>query len=393
MELRCTVVSEVEELEEARADWEDLLARSDNDEPTLTPLWILSWWRVFGPLGRRALRVGMLREGARLVALLPLVARRVWDHAVPFRRLDALPSGEDEEDEIYSEYIGMIAERGAEDLAAQGFARALVRGEFGAWDEIVLPLMDGSRRAPFAFAEALEKSGALVTVNERAKSPYVPLPSSFDAYLGALSPSRRYLVNRSIRDFERFAGGDLSLRVARTPAELASARATLARLHEARWKTEGSSGVFASERFSAFHDAVMPELFRRGALELAELCARGEPVAALYNVVWKDKVYFYQSGRRADLPGKLRPGIVAHALAIRASIEAGRREYDFLAGAARYKMDLALATRPLVEVRVAQKSLREAMREGAKRAAKRLEELRAGRGAERAEATRESGDV
>jgi CelD/BcsL family acetyltransferase involved in cellulose biosynthesis len=137
----------------------------------------------------------------------------------------------------------------------------------------------------------------------------------------------------------------------------------------------------------------MPELFRRGALELAELCARGEPVAALYNVVWKDKVYFYQSGRRADLPGKLRPGIVAHALAIRASIEAGRREYDFLAGAARYKMDLALATRPLVEVRVAQKSLREAMREGAKRAAKRLEELRAGRGAERAVATRESGDV
>ena len=61
--------------------------------------------------------------------------------------------------------------------------------------------------------------------------------------------------------------------------------------------------------------------------------------------------YFYQSGRRVDVPKAVRPGIALHALAIRASIESGLREYDFLAGASRYKRELALATRPLVTLR------------------------------------------
>jgi len=379
MELRCTVVTEVEALEAARAEWEALLAESDCNEPTLSPLWILAWWRVFGGEGRRSLRVGMVRASGRLVGMLPLVSRRVWHHGVPFRRLEALPSGEAEEDEIFSEYIGLVAARGAEDEVARASVRALSEGTFGPWHELVLPAMDGSRRAPLALAEALERAGAMVHVRERSRCPYVPLPGSFEAYLKSLSSSRRYLVNRSIRDFEGFSGGPVLLRVARTEPELREARKTLERLHEARWMAEGASGVFASPSFCAFHDAVMPELFRRGALEVSELIAGGEPVAALYNLVWNDKVYFYQSGRRADLPRKLRPGIVAHALAIRAAIEAGRREYDFLAGDARYKMDLALATRPLLEVRAAQKTLREAVREGARRAASSLEWIRARR--------------
>jgi CelD/BcsL family acetyltransferase involved in cellulose biosynthesis len=53
-----------------------------------------------------------------------------------------------------------------------------------------------------------------------------------------------------------------------------------------------------------------------------------------------------------DLPKELRPGVVLHALAIRRSIELGRREYDFLAGGSRYKQDLALAVRPLCTVRL-----------------------------------------
>ena len=87
------------------------------------------------------------------------------------------------------------------------------------------------------------------------------------------------------------------------------------------------------------------------SLELLWLVVRGEPIAASYNVVFGNKVYFYQSGRRMDVPKAVRPGIAMHALAIQRSIEAGRREYDFLQGASRYKRDLALASRALVTLR------------------------------------------
>ena len=55
-------------------------------------------------------------------------------------------------------------------------------------------------------------------------------------------------------------------------------------------------------------------------------------------------------------------GIVLHAHAIRSAIDAGRREYDFLAGTSRYKLDLALATRPLVVLRATPPSLVESLR-------------------------------
>jgi CelD/BcsL family acetyltransferase involved in cellulose biosynthesis len=120
----------------------------------------------------------------------------------------------------------------------------------------------------------------------------------------------------------------------------------------------------------------MPALLDRGALELRWLEARGEPIAAIYNIAWQGKVQFYQGGRRMDLPKGLRPGTAIQALAIRAAIEDGRREYDFLAGTARYKMELALAARPLVELRATRPSLGDAARRAAELAIAQARALR-----------------
>jgi CelD/BcsL family acetyltransferase involved in cellulose biosynthesis len=90
--------------------------------------------------------------------------------------------------------------------------------------------------------------------------------------------------------------------------------------------------------------------------------ANGEAVAVSYSVVHDGRVHFYQGGRATAVPKGVRPGIVLHLHAIKAAIEAGRREYDFLAGDARYKLQLATATRPLVALRVTRPSLPEAAR-------------------------------
>jgi hypothetical protein len=65
-----------------------------------------------------------------------------------------------------------------------------------------------------------------------------------------------------------------------------------------------------------------------------------------------------------------------HAYLIKAAIEDGMREYDFLAGASQYKMSLALATRPLVQLRAVRPSLRETARLASNRAADELRGLR-----------------
>ena len=355
--LATQVIGDPAQLAALSAEWSELLAASDMSSPAMSPVWMAAWWRVFGGQDGRELRaVGFRDGGGRLVGLAPLAVRRVWRRpGLPTRLLELIPSGEREADEILSDYLAVVAARGFEQRVADGLAGLLRSGGLGSWDELVMPRMSTDSVIVPLLGAALERAGVM-HLEVTGGSPYIPLPATWDQYLARLSGSKRRLVRTSLRDFEKWSGGRSSLHVARNAAELEEGSRILRELHEARWREEGKSGVFSSPLFTAFHAEVMPALLARGELELMWLCAPEEPVAATYNIVWNGAVHFYQSGRRMDLPRELRPGVVLHALAIRRSIELGRREYDFLAGASRYKQDLALAVRPLCSIRLVRPS-------------------------------------
>jgi CelD/BcsL family acetyltransferase involved in cellulose biosynthesis len=347
--------------------WWDLLERSEQNEPTLSPLWLGTWWKVFGDR-RRRLHVLLIYDEGRLIGLAPLLSRVKWYRpGLPFRRLELIGSGEAEADEICSEYLGVVAERGREAEVVAELARALAAQQLGGWDEAVFPALRGESLTAGLLCDALKDAGLATQTTVTADCPYIALPRSWDDYLAMLPSTARHFVKRSISTFDHWSSGDAELREVRTAADLEHGSSVLRALHENRWSGAGQGGVFASPRFRAFHDEVMQALLARGALELSWLLVRGEPVAALYNFVWNGKVYFYQSGRKLDVPAAVRPGIVAHVYAIRRAIEAGRREYDFLGGASAYKLKLATATRPLLSVRAVRSSTLERARDTAER--------------------------
>jgi CelD/BcsL family acetyltransferase involved in cellulose biosynthesis len=189
----------------------------------------------------------------------------------------------------------------------------------------------------------------------------VRLPATWDAYLATLERSHRYVVSRSLRELKAWAGASgYELRRATTPEQLAEGRAVLERLHEQRWNDRGRAGVFASERFARFHDRVMPRLLEGtdGQLELWWLVVAGEPVAAAYNISYRGRVYFYQSGRKLDVPKSAKPGVALHALLLQEAIARGIQEYDFLQGESMYKRQLAPDSRSLITLRAASPALR-----------------------------------
>jgi CelD/BcsL family acetyltransferase involved in cellulose biosynthesis len=341
-----------------RGEWHDLLARSGAGANglALTPEWLLAWWREFGGLGGRRLRLAVLRRGPRLVGLAPLLSRRAWyPPGIPFRRLEMLGTGEPEADSICSDYLNVIVERGAEAEVAAALTRAAAGRRLGDWDEIVLTRLDGDDPMTAALAAA----GLATQRRSLDEAPYIPLPATWDDYLKRLDRKKRYLVRHSHDEFVAWAGADRRLGRATTADGLARGKRALVALHHERWQGGGS---FRSPRFLRFHDTMMDWRLREGGLELLTLYARGEPAAALYGLVWDGKVYFYQCGRKLDVPKNVRPGGILIGLAIRAAIEAGRREFDFLGGSATYKAQLVLATRPLVAVRAARPTWRERLR-------------------------------
>lgn len=351
-------------------EWTALLSRGRPNGLMLGPDWQVSWWRVFGDLGRRRLCVGAVRDGRRLIGLAPLLRRTQRLHGIlPLRRLEALGSGEPEEDEVLSEYLGLIAEVGAESRVAEALASAVAGGRFGGVDELVIPLADGESPSLAALGAAFRERGWRVAVTQTTEAPYVALPASWEEYLATLPSRRRKELRRTEADLEAWAGEPLRLHVAADQDGLAEGRAVLERLHADRWSTADRPGVFASSRFRRFHETLMPILLERGALELLWLTARDEPLAALYNIVWEGRVYQYQAGRRMDLGAPLRPGFAIHLHAIRRAIAHGRLEYDLMGGTAHYKREFALQSRPLVEFRTERPGARAMVRHTFERAA------------------------
>lgn len=361
--LACTVATEVAQAEAIWPAWSELLERSERNELTQSPDWLLTWWRVYGGLHGRQLRLGLFHEADRLVGLAPVLRRRHWYRGwLPFCRLEFLGSGEPPEDGIYSNHLGVLAERGAEEKVAHRLVEAIAAGAFGSWDEIVLPMMSGDTAMPDRLVEAFraERYSAEATVMTGA--PYISLPATWAAYLRCLSANSRRNLDRSLKAFDKWSQGTTELECITSSADLEKGKSILMSLHHERWSSADETGVFHSPLFLGFHDRMMGALAERGSLELMILRGRGEPAAALYSMVWAGKVYAYQTGRRTDLPANLRPGGVLLSLAIRRAIEQGRREFDLLADEAFYKSQLTPHTRPLIQVRATRTCMVEAIR-------------------------------
>lgn len=354
------VLTSPEQIVALAPEWEALLSRSACAVPFLAPGWLVPWWRVFGPLDGRQPAAVCFESQGRLVGLALLCLRwHTYRPYLPFRRVELWGSGEDEQDGVCSEYLNVVAERGQEPAVASAFAGELVRWP-SAWHELVVPLMDGGHTMPELLAQAFREKGLHAELTQTTSAPHIPLPRSWDEYLQRLGQRQRYFVRRSLRDFEAWAGDQAAFYRAETEQELARGVEVLKALHAERW---GGGGTFRSPRFLGFHDEVMRGFRRRGALRLYWLEARGEPIAASYSLVHGGKLAFYQSGRRIDVPKNVRPGVVLHCHAIRRAIEEGLEEFDFLGGEARYKDQLALASRPLVQLRVARPGWRESARQ------------------------------
>ena len=165
-----------------------------------------------------------------------------------------------------------------------------------------------------------------------------------------------------MRAFSQWAGDSWRFERVTKLSDLERGRTILSQLHGQRWQRDAKPGAFSSPLFLQFHDEGLPLLFERNALDLCWLSVRDRPIAALYNVVWRNRVYHYQAGRAVDVPKRIRPGVVAHLEAIKRAIEEGREEYDFLGGPAPYKRKLAYARRSLVTLRIVRPGLTEAAR-------------------------------
>ena len=206
------------------------------------------------------------------------------------------------------------------------------------WDEIEIPAMEVTE-----FKRLAASPGLFTICTEREKPAfYVDLPTTLNhpkGYYGVLSSNTRGQTKKAFRRYK--ALGDFNLCVADDSSVAVEIFDELVTLHQNSWKARGKRGAFASPFFLQFHQDLIRRRFPTGEIQLMKLTVGRETIACLYNFVYNNRVFYYQSGLNYQGDPRLKPGIVAHVLAVEYNAAIGNNEYHFLAGESQYKKSLS----------------------------------------------------
>jgi CelD/BcsL family acetyltransferase involved in cellulose biosynthesis len=314
---------------DVEADWRRLTAQTPYQSIFLGSDWIGTWIKHY----QQKLNIEIVRiyDGAHLIAVCLLNRRTEWKGPIPVRKVYLNAAGEDQWEEVGTEFNHFMCLPGWEEMAAAALVRYLDRT---GWDEFVLA---GCVRSDAL--TALQSAFGLHSVNREAvRSYYIDLTAvraTGKPFEMTLSYKSRYNIRQSIKLYREC--GPLKLERAQDVDQAHEMLAELAELHEERWAAKGKLGAFASPRFRSFHYDLLIRLFGLGRIDLIRVSAGSETIGVIYNLIGPDQVFFYQCGFRITSNKRLRPGLVSLQTALEWYRESGVAEFDLMAGDLEYK--------------------------------------------------------
>lgn len=314
-----------EEFTNLSEPWKLLLAESPSNNYFLSWDWLWHWWNVYGKQDD-SLTILLVEDGEEIIGIAPFYVRKRFLCGIyPVRRMMFLGTQEEGGGDVGSDYMNIICRAGEERRVADALFEAIAGKNI--CDEIYLSKMDASTDSFTLFQKKAEKLGFFTMITNEFISPYIQLPSTWDEYLNSLAPSMRYKIRKERRKFERC--GTAVVRKVENLEDFSGGFEELIKLHKKRWEARGMEGAFSHPLFTEFHKRIMPEMLKRGQLDLILLSENGESKAILYNIFYNDKIYFYQSGIDTT-NGKSSFGYLLHSRCIEDAITRGLKEYDFL---------------------------------------------------------------
>lgn len=340
------VIDTAKGLSRIKSDWDHVYRADPESQFFLSWTWLKRWldgldgtWLILAAKPSPA--------GERHVAFLPLRRRTKMRASGGFYNELTMAGSR------MAEYTGLLAHPAHATEAVRGFAQCLKRMS---WARLDFDKLRMSASRIEMLIEGLDAAGLSVRrVHQHRQHgidlyacPYIPLPASWEAYLGTLSANTRQRIRRGLRKLD--ASPELRI-VPATNDTIERDLDPFLALWTAKWaarKGKAAGAITSNLRLMLLH------CMRAGALYMPLLWQDERLVAGLALLVDADKktLLFMVGGRD---PGVVDPppGLMLHAFSIRRAIEMGFAEYDFLNGDETYKLSLAGERRQLESLTVA----------------------------------------
>ena len=308
--------------------WEKLLSASGSNTIFLSWEWMAAWWAAYGAPGELRILAAHDDDGM-LCGIAPFRAQKKRRYGQAVAALSFIGAGSND-----SDYLDCIVAAGREEQVMEAFwshwEAELDRGAVIELNEIpaASPNLPALRR--------LAESQGLLWMEEATPCGTVPLPGTWDAYLGLLKPRFRTKVRSVLRNLEGREA--VRMEFCETGEQVDRLLPELFDLHTRRWSLENKPGVFGWEQKRKFYGDLSRRLLERGWLRFSRLSWKDRTLACQYGFTYNGVYSQLQEGYE-PASEHWNVGIGLRAWSIREFLGAGVREYDFLGGVGRHKTD------------------------------------------------------
>lgn len=316
-------------------EWEGLLRRSTVTGPFMTWPWIGSWLETVGSTADLELVTARDPGTGLLVGIAPFYVADAVRAGIRLKELRFIGAGVAAPD-----HLDLLIEDGAD----PGLATAL-------WQAVL-----SRRRWHLMHLNGVVADGHLAAVTLRRRTdtavklpcPYLSLEGGWDEVSKRLDSRLRKNLERYGRKLDRDA--EVTERMVATPEDLDVTFDHLVRFHQSVRTSHGDAGVFATDQIQRLLRLAAHRFLAAGRLRLWRLDADGAPIAVIMCVRAADSVAFYTTGYDQAW-SKYGPGRRIMARAVRAAIEEGATEFDFLRGDEPYKRSWGTVVRDDLVIR------------------------------------------
>jgi CelD/BcsL family acetyltransferase involved in cellulose biosynthesis len=309
-------------------EWNAALARGPRDEPMLRHEWLRAFIENFAP--GATLRTFVARAGREICAAVPLIETRERSADTCFVPMTTWHTPVND----HSQRGGVLLGRRGEE-ALQLIWEA-IRDAPG-WDR--LRLRDLPAGAPeWRLRGWAEEAGHPCGLWVSLRSPYLPLPQSYDAVEAALDAKFRQNLRRRRRRLAEQGEVKYTLADAKDASAVDAALADLYEIEAGGWKGQDGTAIAQRPELVGFYTQIARDAGKRGALALGTLTLKGKPIAAHLSLVHQKRYYLIKIGYDESLH-EYSPGQQMVSEAIRDSCSRGLTEFDFLGPCMDWKLD------------------------------------------------------
>jgi CelD/BcsL family acetyltransferase involved in cellulose biosynthesis len=271
------------------------------------PDWMEVWWQVFGSGAERMVRT--LRDGEKVIGIAPLMVKDGRAYLIG--------------DTDVCDYLDFIIVPGLEERFFYLLLEDLKKKDIRYLD---LKDLRPESAVLTHLAGIAESRGYQVNISKEALSLEIDLPAEWEGYLALLSGKQRHEVRRKLRRLSE--QGVVEYCFISHPEEIPGAMDNFFRMFV---ESRQDKATFLTEKMKSFFLLLAGAMAETGLLKLGLLKMEGITLSAIMCFDYEGALYLYNSGYDPAYTS-LSAGLICKILAIKASIEQGKRRFDFLKG-------------------------------------------------------------